>query len=361
LPLLITLVVVSGLLTMISTPVWLSWMADLVPTRIRGRFFSRRNMLIAVSTLVTTIIGSLILDWGRTNAKESTGFAIVLLLGVAAAGVAWKTMTKLPAWKPSATIEATRWSALIEPLTDRPFRRVLIVFAMWNAAIGLSAAFFAPHMLTNLKMSFLYIGVYSCIAAISGVTASRAWGQLIDRYGSKPILNLSAFGIALIPLIWLFPEADTTWLLIPEAVYSGFLWAGFNVAAFTLPLDRSPRRNRSAYLSIFASVTGLAFFGASLLAGAVADRLSNWHVLWVGFTLINYHLLFVVSAIARLATAILIAWTREPDEVRLPIVIQMMGYAVLRRMSISRQLLPIAGDTTTTDLENNNRIESPKT
>ena len=347
LPVLIGAVLISGLLTMISSPAWLSCMADMIPDNLRGRFFSRRNAAVAGTTLAGTVLGSLILDWTRNRGAEASGFIAISLLAVVGALLAWRTMNRIPG-SPSPKVVPERIRPdLFAPVRDRGFRRVLIAFAAWNIAIGVSAAFFAPHMLVNLKMSFFKVGLYSCATASVGIISSRVWGRLIDRFGSRPILNVCAIGIGLIPLVWLFPQADSLWPLIPESIYSGLLWAGFNLAAFTLPLDRSPRANRTAYLSVFAAVTGLAFFAASIAAGYVAESMSGWTGSWFGLTVVNYHVLFVVSALLRLTTAGIISAFPEPAEMRLPVVIQLMGYAVLKRMSTGRQLFPFAADAAT--------------
>lgn len=346
LPVLIVVVVVSSLLTMAATPAWLAWMARIVPMRVRGRFFSRRNAAIAAITLVATIVGSLVLDWSRSSGAESTGFIIVIMMAVAGATLAWRAMARIPETVKRSALKHRRlgWKELSSPFRNRAFWRLLVVFASWNGAVGLSAAFFAPHMLLNLRMSFFLIGVYSSSTALVAVVASRYWGRLIDRFGSRAVLNLCAFGIGLIPLVWLFPRADFLWVLIPEALYSGVLWAGFNLAAFTLPLDRSPQEDRTVYLSVFAAVTGIAFFLTSLLSGYIAELLTVWSVTFAGQTFINYHVLFAGSAVLRLLTAGLIMAFREPTEARLPVVVQLMGYAVLKRLSVGRQILPFAAE-----------------
>lgn len=358
LPMLISVVLLSGFLTMIASPGWLSWMAEIVPERLRGRFFSRRNMALAATTVAGTVLASLVLDWTRSRDHEGAGFAVIMLIAIAGSFLAWRAMSRIPESRKPVRSQRQSRPNLLAPLRDRMFRQVLVVFGMWNVAVGLSAAFFAPHMLTNLKMSFFQIGLYSCGTALAGIVSSRLWGSLIDRYGSKPVLNICAFGISLIPVIWLFPQEHTVWILIPEAAYSGLLWAGFNLAAFTLPLDRSPRTDRTVYLSVFAAATGISFFAASILAGIIAEWLSDWSVVWEGLALINYHILFIASAVVRLATAGLIATYHEPSEMRLPVVIQLMGYAVLKRMSIGRQLFPFAADATTHNGTNIGTIES---
>lgn len=350
---LLGVVVLSSLLTMVSTPAWLSWMANAVPARLRGRFFSRRNAAVAVTTLLGTVLGSLLLDWTREMKAEALGFAAIV--GVASVGalLAWRAMRKLPNGRGRTVGHDPARPDLLAPVKDKSFRRLLGVFAVWNGAIGLSAAFFAPHMLLNLRMSFFLIGLYTCATALVAVISSRAWGRLLDRFGSRAVLNLCAAGIGLTPLIWLFPTRTFLWILIPEAVYSGLLWAGFNLAAFTLPLDRSPRENRTIYLSVFAAVTGFAFFLGSLAAGFGAESLQNWSLSLAGFTFVNYHVLFVCSALVRIMAAVLIKSFREPADVRLPVVVQLMGYAVLKRMSLGRQILPFAVEAVSSNHESN--------
>jgi MFS family permease len=341
LPFLIGVTFLSGFLAMISSPAWLTTIVSLVPEDRLGKTFGRRNAAIAISTLIVTTIGSLILDWSKADGTGSLGFSAILIGAAIATFFATQVMKKIPATIETGSHESIKLSDITAPLKDTRFRPILIVFSAWNAAIGISAAFFAPHMLVNLKMSFFQIGMYSCVAAIVGISSSYLWGKLIDRFGSRPILALCAFGIALIPLVWVFPTADFRWILIPEVIYSGLFWSGFNVAAFTLPIDRSPKSERTAYLAMFATVTGVAFFAASLAAGYAAEAMAGMSFAWGNLDIINYHVLFIVSALVRLVAAALMSAIRQPEETSLPIIVQFIGYAVLKRMSIGRQILPL--------------------
>ena len=49
----------------------------------------------------------------------------------------------------------------------------MIVLSLWNFAIGISAAFFAPHMLTNLGMNFFQISLYSAAGALVAIALNR--------------------------------------------------------------------------------------------------------------------------------------------------------------------------------------------
>ncbi|MEW6411298.1 MAG: MFS transporter [Candidatus Zixiibacteriota bacterium] len=342
--LLFAVLLVSSIATMAATPSWFSWMADIVPRRIRGRFFGTRSAVIAISTLIATVGGSVALDLFVVRDKDASGYGLLLALALMTGFWALRVMKRLP--DSSKPIEPSRYDLqeMLRPLSDKKFRSLLKVFFSWNLSIGLSAGFFAPHMLLNLKMSFFQIGLYSAAATIVAIATNRPWGKVIDRFGPRAVLTACAAGISMIPLIWLFPRADYLWVLIPEAIYSGLCWTGFNLAAFTIPLDKSPREKRPAYLAMFAVVTGIAFFIGSVLAGFIADVYAEMAIVVGAQVLVNYHILFVVSAIMRMLTAAMLASLRGPAEVRLPVMIQLMGYAVLKRMSISRQLVPFAID-----------------
>ncbi len=348
---LFAILLLSSVATMLATPAWFSWMADIVPRRIRGRFFGTRSAVIAVATLIATVGGSVALDMLLSRDMEAAGFGLLLALALVAGFWALRVMQRLP--DSNSRTEPIRYNLkeMLKPLSDTKFRGLLKVFFTWNLSIGLSAGFFAPHMLLNLKMSFFQIGVYSAGATLVAIATNRPWGKLIDRFGPRAVLTTCAAGISLIPLVWLFPRADYLWVLIPEAIYSGLLWTGFNLAAFTIPLDKSPRERRPAYLAMFAVITGIAFFIGSVLAGFIADVYDDLAFVVGAQTIVNYHILFVISAVMRMLTAGLLASLRSPAEIRLPVMIQLMGYAVLKRMSISRQIVPFAVEDAVDDDE----------
>lgn len=340
LEILMAVVLFSSLSVMIATPGWLSWMADLIPEKVRARYFGFRSAWLAGSTIVAVLGGGALLDYFKVRNLEVTGFSLIVTISCVFAAAAALILKKIPDVETTGPGHSFSHSHLSEPIKDRNFRHLLFVFLCWNGAIGISAPFFAPHMLTHLKMSFTQISIYSSLAALSAVVLNRPWGILIDRFGSKPVIAFCAFGIAVIPLLWWVPRADSLWILAFEAVYSGALWTGFNLAAFNIPIANSPRKHRTVYVAIFSVVTGLAFFASSLLGGAVAHWLVpiQWH--WGPQTVVNYHLIFALSAVLRLAAAFLFLRFHEPKETRVPVMIQFMGYAVLKRMSIGRQIFP---------------------
>jgi len=339
---LIGLIVISNISVMISTPGWLSWMADLVPERIRGRYFGARSAAVSAATILATICGGIILDKFRNMNLEQLGFAIIIGFAAIAALVAMILMKKLPDTLIGLFKLNMNLSLILEPLKDKNYRSLIKVFSLWNMAIGLGAAFFIPHMLNNLHMNFTQISMYLSLAALTAILLNKPWGSVIDNFGCKPVIAFCSFGIVLVPLIWWLPRPDFLWIFVFEAIYSGALWTGFNLAIFNIPIVNSPKDKRIVYLAMFSVVTGLGFFIASLIGGVLAETLSHvrWHI--GKQTGVNYHILFTASAVLRFSAALLALRLKEPHEKRLPIMIQFMGYSVLKKLSVGRQLFPWA-------------------
>jgi len=338
---LLAIVIISGIIIMPAAPAWLAWMSELVPERIRGRFFGVRSSGVALATVGASIIGGLIIDLYKNRGFENIGFAVITTIGCVFALVAYLYTRKLPSGPVEGEKRKFNITQLSRPLKDVRYRNLLKTFFVWNIAVGISAAFFAPHMINNLEMSFTLISIYSSIAALVAIGLNKPWGVLIDRFGCRPVVIICSFAISFVPLIWLLPGKNTIWILFPEVIFSGAFWSGFNLAAFNMPIAYSPREDRIIYLGVFSVLTGLGFFIASIMGGLLAHIWVNVKFHIGSQAIINYHLLFVLSGALRLLAAVWISSLKEPGSKGIPIMVQFMGYSVLRRLAVGRQILPV--------------------
>lgn len=300
----VALAAAAQVLGVIGNNAWVSWMGDLVPGRIRGRYFGRRT---ALNTLGGTLAGvgvGLLLD--RASGAELTGqFLALLTLLACAVGALTSYLLALkhdPAeGKPREHLPMREaFSALTHP-TMRP---VLTYQLAWNGAVGLAAGFFTFHMLVNLKMGFALIAAYGAAVALVRLLAAPLWGRVLDRYGAQPVLVVCSFGICVIPLLWLWPTEHFLWPLLLDVLLAGVLWGGHGLAAFALPLSVAPARGRAFYLAAFAACGGVAYALATLVAGALTQVLPE-HFVLLHRSFFGLQVLFVLSSLARLGAAFL--------------------------------------------------------
>jgi len=307
----LTVTAASAMLATAGGHGWQSWMVDLVPSSVRGRYFGFRAAVCAVVGVAAAWGGGRVLR-GLEGARDGFGWAAVYGMAALAGVGAWVAMKAQhhPAPKghglgvPFATLWREVWS---EP----GHRRVFTFFTLWNVGIGIAAPFWVKFMSVRLGLAEEIVAVQGAMGALLGVAVSRAWGAAIDRVGLKPVVILTSIATSFIPFFWLAIRPETTWLVWIDAVLVGLFWSGFNLAALTLPLAMAPARGGALFLGIFAALTGLALGASCIAGGFLAQALPDGPHVVLGVSLAREQVVFLVSGILRFAS---VPWAfRLPD------------------------------------------------
>jgi hypothetical protein len=56
------IVAISTVASVIGNSAWVAWMGDLVPDRLRGRFFGRRTIFLSIAGTLTSLAAAILLD-----------------------------------------------------------------------------------------------------------------------------------------------------------------------------------------------------------------------------------------------------------------------------------------------------------
>jgi MFS family permease len=302
LQLFVAAVAVGAILGVVGNNAWTAWMGDLVPDSLLGRFFSRRTVYITVAGTAASLAAGVALDSLAPHGWRGETLAVLAAVAwLAGGGSVWLLLRQHDPGR-FAACERPDWRILGRVFGDggaRPFLRYQLG---WNAAVALSASFFSYHMLVNLETGFVIAAIHGVAVAVVRIAAAPVWGRAVDRLGARPVLILCSFGIAAVPAIWLFATPQFLWPLALEAALAGVLWGGHGIAAIDLTIHLSPRRERAFYVAVFAATGGLGFAVASIASGFLATHLPvTFHA--VGGTWSNIHVLFLLSALARLVAA----------------------------------------------------------
>ncbi len=315
----------------LSGTAWLSWMTDLVPIERRGRYFGVRNTILGTVGMITTFSSGWIFDRFVAHGARPQGLAVIFGTAAAFALAAGFTLTRQ--WEPPMRGEQVRPLLFIirRPLLDRRFRKLLRFLILWSIATGIAGPFFAAHMIKNLHMSFTLIAVYSIIAGVMNLVTQPLWGKVIDRLGNRPVLAFNLAGVVILPLLWLLTRPDRLWPIWTDATLTGIFWPGFTLASFNLILASAPERDRTAYLGMQTAAVGIATFAASLIGGVIAKRLGSLHVAIAGQTIVNFHVLFISSAVGRMSLLPLALGLREERAQSVTALLDLVGDKVSQR------------------------------
>ncbi len=296
---------------------WVTWMGDLVPRRLRGRYFGRRTAISTLAGALATLTAGTFLDGARTSDRTGPGLAALALaacvLGALSTGL--MALKHDPARGPA--IQGFRFARVLQPLKDGAARRLLAYGAVWNAALGLSGPFFTLYLLEDVRLGFTWVALQGSAAALARMVAAPGWGRLIDRVGPRPVLRGCAWGLVLSPLLWTLAGPDQWWPLALDALLGGVLLSGHGLAAFALPLAVAPARERPFYHAAFSMTGGTAFALASAAGGALVQALPGT-LLVAGRSCTALQLTFVLAALVRAGAALLARRLIDPTAVALP-------------------------------------------
>lgn len=261
---------ISQLLSAMGTPACMMWLGDLIPRRIRGRYFAVRMLYSRPMQVATVLALWVVLDWATTTHAKVPTFAgeprlmwtlcgVFVVAGLfGAADILMFTRVREVVRGESPTpgrraprslaeavaLESARRPAgrggllgtlylyMVQPLEDRVFRHYVLYGATLAFAMAAPGAFFVKNCMHNLGFSpgstqFLF----TVVSSVIGLIGARQWGKALDRWGRRPVLILSTLMTLLSVSPWLFARHDTpapafirdsiNWMLTPLAGWLG--------------------------------------------------------------------------------------------------------------------------------------------
>jgi MFS family permease len=307
--LLALLIFVSMGLNSFGGQAWVNWMADLVPPRIRGKYFARRSRMgiavVGAATIVTALIldeanhprvkaflGALVApgdDARRLAAIISLVFMIAGLVGMLDI-LAFIKVTEPPMRRPVPMPWRQR---LLGPLHDRQFRRYVLYWSFSWGATNWCSWFWMVYLQDFLKSQrtaavaagttpwwghslFLTSAVILPVAFnIGQFLGYPIWGRAVDRFGRKPVFFVSSTIHTLSWLAWIFLSPTMLPWMLPIQIAGGLIGGGMDIASFNtmLQFNRKGGPNYQAVGSVvFSMVAGLA----ALWAGWLSTTLHGW-------------------------------------------------------------------------------------
>ena len=301
--LLLATATLSAALSVAGNNAWTSWMGELVPERLRGRYFGQRTALCTVFGTAGGLVAARVLD-GAASARAAELALAALVL--AASAVGWTT-TALLARQHEPGAPPPRAPALrdaLRPVADPRAREFLAYQLAWNASVGLAGGYFTFHLLHNLHVGYTIVALHASLVATTRVVSAPLWGRAIDRYGAAPVLAACSFAAAALPLLWLGTSEGVLWPLALDAAIGGAAWGGHGLASFAVPLDLAPRRDRPFYVAVTAMAGGVAYAAATSLGGVLAAAVPRVAPTLVG-PAHGLEPIFALSAAGRVASAFL--------------------------------------------------------
>ena len=289
----------------LSYPAWMSIINETVPIEGRGRYFGSRNFVMSISGMAATLLaGKLItLVVGQTGYQLALGLAFVL---GACSLYSFSHLKTQPSIRKPIHLSQFSFRSITRLWKNQPhYVAIVITAALWNFGVYIAGPFFNVYMVQNLNFSASVVALTAVVSSLSGLLVLNQIGALSDRLGPRKLQMVSMFLIPLLPFSWIF--VSQPWHVAVINIFTGVLWAAYNLASFNLLLSSIPKDQVARYSALYQIMVTLSVAFGALLGSALISR-------W-GFTL-----LLVLSTIFRLLPAVLFTrLVHDPAKIPLPV------------------------------------------
>ncbi len=295
----------------LAGPAWFSLMGDLIPEKIRGKYFSNRNKLCGTVALISMLTGAFILDFFKTRGLVLLGFSILFLIALIFRMISASLFKKH--YYPKFKLEKGYYFSFfqfIKKARKNNFGKFAIYIALMNFATAVAGPFFAVYMLNDLHFSYTLFILTNVSASVATLLFLPILGRLSDKYGNRGLLKFGSILVPLVPTLWMLSKSPVYIILIPQVI-SGIGWAAFNFSASNFIYDSVSVQRRGICVAYLNVLVGIGVFAGASIGGLLAQYLP--------ITFMNKLLfLFLISGILRFLVAFNISKIKEVRKVIKP-------------------------------------------
>jgi len=311
---LILFVMIYWMLGSITVPAWNSWLGDIVPDRIKGKYFGKRNSITKLTSFASMLIAGLLLQF-FSNINWMIGFTLIFSVAMISRLVGSWYVHRINEPKYHFPKESKfSFIDFIKRMKKTNYGIFVIYLCLMSFSVQIFSPYSVVYLLKDLKFNYLTYTIVIAASTLSSFLFMPIWGKYIDVFGNKKIITLTGYLIPLVPILWLISK-NPFYLMFAE-VFSGFAWSGFHLATFNFVFDTVSRSKRVRCVSYYNVLNGVAiFFGASL--GGFLLRFGT--IFWS-----KIYLLMIVSGICRFVTSLMmlprikeVKWVRRISEGKL--------------------------------------------
>lgn len=285
-----------------ANPAWGSLMANLVPVRRRGTYFSKRGRLVGIVTVAGAFLAGYILHIFQRDSL--TGFTVIFLIAMISRYVSCYLLSRI--YEPPMEIKREHYFSFkefMQRLNIGNFGKYVIFHSAFNFSVYIASPFFPVFMLRDLGFSYITYTIVVTTVPMASMLAVSYWGRRADAMGNRWIIRMCSLGISVLPALWIFSRH--VYLLLGIQILAGVFWAGFNLCSSNFIYESTIPEKRTRVISYFNAMNGLSICIGTLLGGFLATHIPPL----CGYQLIT---VFVISSGLRaIASALLLNRVKE--------------------------------------------------
>ncbi|MHB9131219.1 MAG: MFS transporter [Armatimonadota bacterium] len=293
----------------IGTPASTSWAADLVPSRIRGRYYAVRGQFARIINVPICLLIGWLMDHAAAHGLQTL---LQMLSGMLALSAVLGMTDSLlclalpdPWHRPWAGGLRLR-EIVRQPLANRNFRFYLGYTAFITFATGYIGPFVWLYLVDVVKLTNTEAVIQTMVGtSVISLLGMRFWGEKVDQWGFKRAMLIGGIFIINGASAWACITPATKWIGYLPVLISSFAWPAMELAAANLLFSVSETKRDgsslgSSFIALNSAVVAVAGTLSGIFGGWMAQLLAGWHTTIFGWTVTFHIVLFFISAFFRI-------------------------------------------------------------
>lgn len=335
--LIVSLYFIGQVFVQIGTPATQDWIASLVPSRLRGKYFSIKDSVAVFVVSSIMLIGGMVLDYFKKD-HILTGFIIIglmifILAMINIVGLSRMKEPKLSyvngdgkemhgrlakkAKEQESHIESESiLSELKGAFKDRKFRKAFLIQALYTLAFYICSPFNASYQINELRLPYTFIMLMGFIFNLYRIYITPRLGRMADKFGMARLLRYSLLALGLNFLSTTFTMPLNAYILfIIGTFFSSTAWAFLGIGLFGIQLDFYKSEKRMIWLTITSSICGVFGFLVSIVGGNLLSFFQGIEMHLLGQRIYAQQILNLIGFIIILFTIFYIKLRIETEKI----------------------------------------------
>jgi len=328
---------VGQIFVQVGTPASQDWIASLVPSRLRGKYFSIKDSVAVFVVSSTMLLAGIILDHYKTR-NIMSGFIIIggLIFILVLTNVIALSMMKEPKLsymnqdgkemhgrlvkRANIALEKEKENSIIlevkEAFLDQRFRKVFILQCLFFLSFYIAVPFNASYQINQLALPYTFIMLVGFIANLYRIYITPKLGRLADKHGMAKILRYTLFALGLNFLTMAFTVPGNAYpMQIIASIFGSTAWAFVGIGLFGVQLDFFKNEKRMIWLTLTSSLSGVFGFIVSLIGGGILSHLQKIALTFFGVKIYAQQVLNMIGFIVILFTVLYIKIYIETEKI----------------------------------------------
>jgi len=317
----ITLVVIlficAHLIGAFISPAATNWIISLTPQRVRGRYFSLRELYCVVISAIVCLGAGYMLDIFNAISKQATGYlwyAVILGAFTIINFIALTTVME-PESVEEPTNDITLLQSFVLPFKEKLFRPIIIMGIIWNLGVQIAVPYWGLYLVSNLAIPYVTISIVGIICGVVKAFSVRWWGKIADRKSWALVCKVSIAIVALTHFINVFlVSSNVSWLYPFCAIIANVGWSVIGIAFINIQYDFAPVKGRTMYVGVNAAVTGIIGFFGVFVGAFIMEVVAKHNLVFFGFPIRGQQILMFISGMLLFTCALYIHFVIQKNK-----------------------------------------------